>query len=214
MNVPLAMASQQNPPKGGFHPNSRPARDHRSIGLPSRASQRFMARRDRSRGTFSLTDESEIEIRNTPLISHIPEWETALSWYGPKTEKDAQIARNLGAMDKMAKGESPDPTPPNRPIEFGVTSDSELPVMCSMWRSRMFLSILVIVFFVHTPVTEAALRMLSCRVIQPDEGVGFEALTQARIEAAESANLTMPGPNATEVELAAYEEGLLSVEVL
>ena len=78
----------------------------------------------------------------------------------------------------------------------------------------MFLSILVIVFFVHTPVTEAALRMLSCRVIQPDEGVGFEALTQARIEAAESANLTMPGPNATEVELAAYEEGLLSVEVL
>lgn len=55
-----------------------------------------------------------------------------------------------------------------------------------MFGKRIGLSVLVIFFLTHTPITEAALRMLSCRSIQPESSTAFDAITEARRTAFEA----------------------------
>lgn len=81
-----------------------------------------------------------------------------------------------------------------------------------MFGKRMGLSFLVISFLVHTPITEAALKMLSCRSIQPESGASFDALTEARREVLESANVTVPAVNAPESAWLAYNASVQAVK--
>lgn len=93
-------------------------------------------------------------------------------------------------------------------IKQGVTYQTELVDLLRMWLNRMALSVLVIFFLVHTPMTEAAFRMLSCRSIQPEQGAAFDALVDARREAFESTNLTVPTPGAPQSEWEAYNASM------
>ena len=97
-------------------------------------------------------------------------------------------------------------------IKHGVTYQTEMVDLLLMWTKRMALSMLVIFFLVHTPITEAALRMLSCRSIQPEGGAAFEALTEARREAYDAANLTVPADSAPLDAWLAYNESVRAVQ--
>jgi len=76
------------------------------------------------------------------------------------------------------------------PLTVGITHKTECFDLCGMWGKRILLSILVVCFLVHTPITEAALRMLACRSIEPEAGASYDIITDARREAFEEANVT------------------------